>query len=96
MVVIYQMMDAFFYVVHKQWWIQDSRRGDVDPLGGHGPLMQVLFGKNLCKNERIGSLRGDVRRARPLDLPMIKIPCFFLYIQSDPLSSSLKYTEISR
>ena len=20
-------------------------RGDVDPLGGHGPLMQVLFGK---------------------------------------------------
>ena len=33
--------------------------GGMDPLGGgHGPLMRVLFGKNVCKNERIGSHKG--------------------------------------
>ena len=42
-----------------------SRRGGVDPLGGHGPPMWVLFGKNVCENERIGSRRGGVRPARP-------------------------------
>ena len=31
--------------------------GGVDPLGGHGPPTQVLTGKNVCKNERIGSRR---------------------------------------
>ena len=30
----------------------------MDPLGGCGPPMRVLFGKNACKNERIGSDRG--------------------------------------
>ena len=30
--------------------------------GGRGPLMQVLFAKNVCENERIGSRRGGVRR----------------------------------
>ena len=34
-----------------------SHRGGVDPLGGRGPATQVLFGKNVCKNERIGSRR---------------------------------------
>ena len=33
-------------------------RGRVDPLGGHGPPMQALFGKNVCENKRIGSCRG--------------------------------------
>ena len=32
--------------------------GGVDPLGGHGPPTWALFGKNVCKNERIGSRRG--------------------------------------
>ena len=30
----------------------------MDPLGGRGPLTWVLFGKNVCKNERIWSHRG--------------------------------------
>ena len=28
------------------------------PVEGCGPLMRVLFGKNVCENERIGSHRG--------------------------------------
>ena len=42
--------------------------GGVDPLGGgggRGPPTQVLFAKNVCKNERIGSRRGGMRQARP-------------------------------
>ena len=31
--------------------------GGVDPLGGHGPQTQALFGENICENERIGSHR---------------------------------------
>ena len=31
--------------------------GGVHPLGGHEPLTWVLFGENVCKNERIGSHR---------------------------------------
>ena len=34
------------------------RRGGVDSLGGRGPPTWVLFGKNVCENERIGSCRG--------------------------------------
>ena len=33
--------------------------------GGHGPLMWALFGKNVCKNERIGSHRGGMHWAHP-------------------------------
>ena len=33
--------------------------------GGHGPLTQVLFGKNVCKNKRIGSHRGACARHAP-------------------------------
>ena len=29
--------------------------GGVHPLGGRGPLTWVLFGENVCENERIGS-----------------------------------------
>ena len=36
----------------------------MDPLGGRGPLAWELFGKNVCKNERIGS-HGGVYPARP-------------------------------
>ena len=32
--------------------------GGVDPIGGRGPPMWALFGKNVCENERIGSRRG--------------------------------------
>ena len=38
-------------------------RGPV--LGGCGPLMQVLFGENVCENERIGSRWGGGWRANP-------------------------------
>ena len=41
--------------------------------GGRGPVTQVLFGKNVYQNERIGSRRGGVRPARPLDPPMCGI-----------------------
>ena len=48
-----------------------SRRGGVDPLGGRVPPTWVLFGKNVCENKRIWSRRGGMRRACPLDPPMI-------------------------
>ena len=60
-----------------QWWIQDFPWGH-GPVGGHGPLTWVLFGKNICENERIGSHRGGVRRARPLDPPMQQMVCIIL------------------
>ena len=41
-----------------------------DPLVGCGPLIQVLFGKNVCENERIGSHRGHAPGMPPLDPPM--------------------------
>ena len=70
----------------------------MDPLGGHGPLMRALFGKDVCKNERIGLRRGCVCPARPLDLPMICLVFFFTqleliyYLQS---WSMLKYMVFS-
>ena len=33
--------------------------------GGRAPLMWVLFGENVCENERIGSYGGGVRLACP-------------------------------
>ena len=47
--------------------------GGVGPLGVRRPPTQVLFGENVCENERIGSRRG-VRRARHLDPPMLLDP----------------------
>ena len=46
--------------------------GGVLLLGGHGPPTQVLFGENVCKNERIGSHRRwrAPGTAPPLDPPM--------------------------
>ena len=40
-------------------------RGPV--RGGRGPLMQALFGKNVCENKRIGS-HGGVRPANGLEV----------------------------
>ena len=48
-------------------------RGACGPIKGHGPPMWALFGKNVCKNKRIGSHRRSVRPARPLDPPMLSI-----------------------
>ena len=49
-----------------------SRRGGMDPLGGRGPPMWVLFGKNVCENERIWSRRGELAPSTPpLDPPML-------------------------
>ena len=33
--------------------------GGCRPIGGHGPLMWALFGRNVCKNERIGSANAN-------------------------------------
>ena len=45
--------------------------GGVHPLGVCGPLTRVLFGENVCKNERIGSHRGGCAPGTPpLDPPM--------------------------
>ena len=39
---------------------------------GRGPPMWVLFGENVCENERIGSRRGSVRRKiLYVDPPMV-------------------------
>ena len=38
--------------------------------GGRGPPTWALFGENVCENERIGSQKGGVPGARPLDPPM--------------------------
>ena len=41
---------------------------------GCGPPMWALLTENVCENERIGSHREGVRRARPLpDPPMVCI-----------------------
>ena len=44
--------------------------------GGCGPPMRVLFGENVCENERNGSCRGGMCPAHPLDLPMSGFPLF--------------------
>ena len=39
--------------------------------GGRGPPTRVLFGENVCENERIGSYRGlRAPGTPPLDLPI--------------------------
>ena len=48
-------------ISHRKW--------GVDPLGGHGPPTRVLFGKNVCKNERIGSRWGGGRWGHAPDMP---------------------------
>ena len=40
------------------------------PVGGHRPSTRVLFGKNVCENERIGS-RWRGRRRHPPDPPKV-------------------------
>ena len=30
--------------------------GGVDPIGGHQPLVQALFGKNVCENGELGPI----------------------------------------
>ena len=44
--------------------------GGRGPVGGRGPPTQVLFGKNVCENEGIGS-RGGRAPGTPPDLPMV-------------------------
>ena len=44
--------------------------------GGCGLLRQLHFENFVCQNERIGTLRGGARRARPLDPPMVLISDF--------------------
>ena len=45
-----------------QWPMQDFQLGGIDPLGARRPLMWVLFGENVCENERIGSCKGRARQ----------------------------------
>ena len=52
------------------------------PVGGRGPPMQALFGKNVCENERIGSWGGACAGHASLDLPMVytqDLCHFFIY-----------------
>ena len=42
-------------------------------MGGRGPPTWALFTENVCENERVGFRRGGVRRARPLDPPMVYV-----------------------
>ena len=42
----------------------------MHPLGGVDLRRWHFFSENVCKNERIGSHGGGVRRARPPDPPM--------------------------
>ena len=44
--------------------------GGCRPVGGCQPPTQILLGKTMCKNERIGSCWGHAGGA-PLDPPMI-------------------------
>ena len=37
--------------------------GAMDPLGGCGPLTRVLFGENVCENEKIGARWGGGEHA---------------------------------
>ena len=39
--------------------------GGADLLGGRRPLTRMLFGENMCENERIGSCYGGARRQQP-------------------------------
>ena len=47
--------------------------GGAEPLGRPQPPMWVLFGKNICENERIGS-RWGCAGSTPLDLLMLHVP----------------------
>ena len=48
-----------------------SRRGASTSGGGRRLLRQLRFENFVCQNERIWTLRGEGRRACPLDPPMI-------------------------
>ena len=52
-------------------WLPVTVADQGFPVGGRGPPMQVLFGKNVCENERIGSRRGGMcRKILDVDPPM--------------------------
>ena len=54
------------YLAEKKYWLNNPGANQGFPVGrrrpilgeGRGPLMQALFGENVCKNERIGCRRG--------------------------------------
>ena len=63
-----------FMLAHMAWLNELVVYPVVDPgfpVGGHapirgcGPLTWVLFGENVCKNERIGSHRGHALGTPP-------------------------------
>ena len=50
--------------------------GGRGPVRGGVDLRRGCFSAKMCENERIGSRRGGVSPARPLDLPMLRTyPC---------------------
>ena len=51
---------------------------------GRGPPIQVLFGKNVCENERIGSHRGACAWHAPLDLQMMGEQKVYFYFFKRP------------
>ena len=56
---------------HKLEWLPVADPGF--PVRGRGLPRRLRFKNFVCRNERMWSLRGSVRRARPLDLPMVTI-----------------------
>ena len=62
-------------VMHSQGRIQDFLLGGTNPRWrGHQPPTQVLFGENICKNERIWSCWGGTcRELWYVDPPLIVI-----------------------
>ena len=59
--------------------------GGRAPVRGRGPRMRVLFGENVCKNERIGFHRGWCAPGTPLLDPQMLV---FL------LSHQIKYQKV--
>ena len=53
--------------------------GGIEPLAGCRPLTWVLFGKNVCENERIESCWGGGHRQHPLDPPMVCVLAYMTF-----------------
>ena len=75
-------MDLFMYLQDLYYSFKGikalfSGRSRISCRGGEsrsrrcGLPRQLHFKNFVCKNERIGTLRGAARRARPLDPPML-------------------------
>ena len=66
-----QTVQPFELNYPKEGRIQDFPLGGANPhWRGHQPLTQVLFGENICKNERIWSCWGARQKLLYVDPPL--------------------------